>query len=127
MLASPAVALLATIVLLSVYHLVVALLEGPPKTREPGVGLAAYIVVVDLLVPAALAITLMSQVVPDPLAKVDVFERADRLVSAGLPEAAATELRKWLEKSPGDVRAHRYYLWAHFRAPVLRAKQARND
>jgi RsiW-degrading membrane proteinase PrsW (M82 family) len=122
MTSAPTIAMLAAILLLAVYHRLVARLEGP-RERKSGVVFGAYVVVVDLIVPAALAVGIMSRITSDPFAKLDVFTMSERLVAAGKPEEAERRLRAHLEVSPLDVRAHEYYVWAHFRDP----RQSRDD
>src|SRR5687768_18441921 len=109
--------LLIAIALLVVYYAIVARWL-PDEGDTGGLLWLAYRVLIELLIPAGIAIMIMLSVAGDPLARLPVLERAERLVEAGQPEAAVGHLERWLEDHPGHVLAHRQYLWAHFRTPL---------
>jgi hypothetical protein len=118
----PARDLVLAVGLLGAYYAAVARWLLPVDVRFGGQRHLMYRLLVELVVPAALAAGLMFAVASDPLRELPVLERAARLVRAGLLERAETELRDWLERHPEDVRAHRVRLWAHFRAPLTRSR-----
>lgn len=124
---APARDLLVALGLLGAYYAAVHRWSRPRDVRFGGGRALIHALLLELVVPAAFAVAVMSAVASDPLPGLPILERAERLVRAGLPERAETELKDWLERHPDDVRAHRARLWAHFRAPLTRGRGHHRD